>query len=153
MKQKTTFKSLRLLQILVFGVLPVICCIISALVAPWVFKMNFETGTYDIEQITLSSDLDIDQLADAKVVFKPSDTIFCTVKTNGSEGIIGMHWFLGDELISEVIGKTQNNIISSYIKGNSPGGLQEGKYHVEIFTIKGQPIRNISFEVISDSSP
>jgi hypothetical protein len=112
------------------------------------FKINIENGNYDIEQVILSSDLKDNQPVDIKTIFKPSDTIICTVKTTGVDGVIGMRWFFGDQIIYETIGRTQNNVISSYIRSNSSLILSEGKYRVEIFLIK-EPIEVVYFEITS----
>jgi hypothetical protein len=96
--------------------------------------------------VVLSGDLKDNEPVDIKDVFMPSDTIICTVKTSGADGIIGMRWFYGDRVIYETTGKTQKNTISTYIKSNSSAILQEGQYRVEIFMVK-EPLETVNFEV------
>jgi len=122
-----------------------VCYLILVAVSP---SVSIIQGAYDIESVTLSSDLKDNQPLDIKDVFRPSDTIICTVKTTGIEGVIGMRWFFGDKMVYEVKGRTQNNTISSYIKSNSSSILLEGPYRVEIFvTNKPEPLETLHFEV------
>jgi hypothetical protein len=135
----------------IVSVITAVCFVAVALVFLAVKNIRIETGGYSIEQVIVSNDLEDTQPAVDGIVFQPSDTIFCKVKTLGVDGIIGMRWFLGDEMISESIGKTESNSITSYIKGDSPKGLPEGSYHVEVFIIENQPITTIYFEVKNHS--
>jgi hypothetical protein len=146
MTEKQLTKFPRWLIILISGLLTAICCLIMALVLNSVFKINVDGGNYDIEQVILSADLKDNRPVDVKNVFKPSDTIICTVKTTGVDGIVGMRWFFGEQVIYQTTGKTQNNIISSYIRSDSSSVLTEGKYRVEIFMAK-DPIQIVYFEI------
>jgi hypothetical protein len=110
------------------------------------------SGGYNIEYVIVSNDIGNDQPAYDDLVFHRTDTIFCTVNTTGIDGIVGVRWFFGTDIISETIGRTQNNILSSYIKAESAEGLPEGSYHVEVFVIEDQPVKTIFFTVTSDSS-
>jgi len=133
------------------SVITAVCFVAVALVFLAATNIRIETGSYSIEQVVVSNDLEDMQPAVDGIVFQPSDTIYCKVRTLGVDGIIGMRWFLGDEMVSESIGKTQSNSITSYIKGDSPKGLPEGSYHVEVFIIENRPIETINFEVKNDS--
>jgi len=111
--------------------------------------IRFESGGYSIEQVILSNDLEHTQPVADGITFQPADTIYCTVRTEGVDGIVGMRWFHGNEMVSESIGKTKNNLLTSYIKSDSADGLPEGSYHVEVFIIENKPIQKIYFEVKS----
>ena len=121
------------------------CLVIACAMLP-VFKVSSQHGTYDIKEVIVSSGLKDNEPVNVKSTFKPSDTIICTVKTTGVDGIIGMRWLLDDNVIYEVTGETQNNTISSYIKSSSSAILSEGKYRVEIFMVK-EPIETAYFEI------
>ncbi|MEO7841027.1 MAG: hypothetical protein ABIU06_16930 [Anaerolineales bacterium] len=124
------------LSCLIVGVVVVVCFGTIVLIYFAVTNIRVETGGYSIEQVVVSNDPDDTQPSVDGIVFQTSDTVFCTVKTLGVDGIIGVRWFLGDEMISESIGKTESNSITSYIKGDSPKGLPDGSYHVEVFIIE-----------------
>lgn len=124
-----------------------LCCIAAFILVPMVFKVNVSGGGYSIESVTLSTDLENGQPVGVTTVFKPSDTIICTVKTTGiKDGIIGMRWYLGDQKIYETTGKTQDNVISTYIQSNKNAILPEGKYRVEIFMTE-EALETVYFEV------
>jgi hypothetical protein len=71
-----------------------ICCIIVALVLPSIFKVKMKSGGYSVDKVILSSNLQDNQPVDIRNEFKPSDTIICTVKTTGVDGVITMRWYL-----------------------------------------------------------
>ena len=124
-----------------------ICCVVLSVVIRPFFNVNLKSGGYSIESVTLSSDFQNYQPVDIKDVFNPSEAIICTVKTSGIEdGIIGMRWYLGENLIYEYTEKTKNNLISTYIESNSSAVLPEGKYRVEIFMVE-EAIETVYFEV------
>ena len=124
-----------------------LCCIAAFIFVPMVFKVNVSGGGYSIESVTLSTDLENGQPVGVTTVFKPSDTIICTVKTTGiKDGIIGMRWYLDDQKIYETAGKTQDNVISTYIQSNKNAILPEGKYRVEIFMVE-EALETVYFEV------
>lgn len=124
-----------------------ICCVVLAFVIKPFFNLNLKSGGYSIESVTLSSDFQDYQPVDIKNVFNPSEAIICTVKTTGIEdGIIGMRWYLGENLIYEYTGKTENNSISTYIESNNSAVLPEGKYRVEIFMVE-EALETVYFEV------
>ncbi|MBX3038708.1 MAG: hypothetical protein KF758_17485 [Anaerolineales bacterium] len=124
-----------------------ICCVSVFIVVPMIFKVNVSGGGYSIESVTLSTGLENGQPVGITDVFKPSDTINCTVKTTGvKDGIIGMRWYFGDELIYDRAAKTQDNIVSMYIRSNKNAILPEGKYRVEIY-MAGEALETVYFEV------
>ena len=124
-----------------------ICCVVLAVVIKPFFNVNVKSGGYSIESVTLSSDFQDYQPVDVKDVFNPSEAIICTVKTIGIEdGIIGMRWYLGENLIYEHAEKTKNNSISTYIESNKSAVLPEGKYRVEIFMVE-EALETVYFEV------
>jgi hypothetical protein len=125
-----------------------LCCIAAVLiVVPTVFQVNVSGGGYSIESVTLSTGLENGQPVGIKDVFMPSDTINCTVKTSGiKDGIIGMRWYLGDNVIYDFTGKTKDNIIGTYLRSTKSTVIPEGKYRVEIFTTE-KPLQIVNFEV------
>jgi hypothetical protein len=125
------------------------CCIAiiaAVLLLPSIFKVNMESGGYSIDEVILSSDLEDGQPVDIQNEFKPSDAIICTVKTIGVDGIITMKWYLGENLIYEFTGKTQNNRLSTYIESNSSSVIPEGEYHVDIL-ILSDVLETVNFSV------
>ena len=124
-----------------------ICCIAAFIVVPMIFKVNVSGGGYSIESVTLSTGLENGQPVGVTDVFKPSDTINCTVKTTGiKDGIIGMRWYFGDKQLYDVPAKTQDNVISTYIRSNKNVILPEGKYRVEIY-MANDALETVNFEV------
>lgn len=118
-------------------------CIILAIFS---IKVN-SLGYYAVEDVILSGGLEDNQPVDIRNVFKPSDTIICTVKTTGIDGItIGMQWYLGDKLIYEQSGKTENNTLSIAIWSNKDITLPEGKYHVDV-SFHNEVLGTVYFEV------
>ena len=144
--EKKPSKFPRWLFIAIPIVLIGLCCIILVVVVIPIFKVNFVSGSYSIESVTLSRDLKDNQPVDIKDVFMPSDTIICTVKTSGVDGIIGMKWYLGDNEVYKATAKTENNTISTYIQSTKLDVLPEGKYRVEIFLVE-EPVETVHFEV------
>lgn len=138
---------------LIVSVFVVLCSGLIGLVFFAVTNLRIESGGYTVDQVILSNNLGDMQPEVDPIVFQPSDTIYCRVKTVGVDGIVGMRWFLGDEMVSESIGRTESNSITSYIKGESPKGLPEGSYRVEVFVVEDQPIETIYFEVKNVSIP
>lgn len=145
--EKKSSKFPRWLFVVIPGALIGLCCIIAFAVVPSVFKVNVDSGNYSIESVTLSSGFKDNQPVGVKDVFMPSDPIICTVKTSGVDGIIGMRWYLGDNKIYEHIGKTKDNIISTYIESNKSSVLPEGIYRVEIFLVEDTIEKVVNFEV------
>jgi hypothetical protein len=128
-----------------------ICCVVLAIVARPFFSLDIQTGGYSIESATLSTGIEDGQPVGIKEVFLPSEKIICTVRTSGADGgIIGMRWYLNDEVIYVQTGKTVNNTIETFIQGDGSTDLPEGKYRVEIF-ITGEPLETIYFEVQSET--
>jgi hypothetical protein len=124
-----------------------ICCIAAFIIVPMVLKVNVSGGGYSIESVTLSTGLENGQPVGVTDVFKPSDTIHCIVKTTGiKDGIVGMRWYFGDKKIYEVAGKTQDNVISTYVRSNKNAILPEGKYRVEIYMTR-EAVETVYFEV------
>jgi hypothetical protein len=141
------------LSCLIVSAFVAVCFVLIGLAFLAATNIGIKTGGYSIDQVIVSNNLTDKRPAVYPVVFHPSDTVFCTVRTTGVDGIVGMRWFYGDEVISQAIVKTKNNSISSYIKQSSPGGLPEGSYHVEIFIVEDQPIKTIYFEVKNQPVP
>ena len=124
-----------------------ICCVAAFIIVPTIFKVNVSGGGYSIESVTLSTGLENGQPVGVTDVYKPSDTINCTVKTMGiKDGIIGMRWYFGDKQLYDVPAKTQDNIVSTYIRSNKNAILPEGKYRVEIY-MTGEALETVYFEV------
>ncbi len=133
-----------------FIVIPIVligvgCFILAVVLKPFI-KFNHESGPYSIKSVTLSSGYEDYQPINIKDVFTPSDPIICTVKTTGVDGIIGMRWYLGDNVIYEATGKTKNNTISTYLQSTKSTVIPEGKYRVEIFLIN-ETLKTAYFEV------
>jgi hypothetical protein len=124
-----------------------VCCVVLAVVVKPFFNLNVQSGGYSIESVTLSTGLEDGQPIGIKDIFLPSDKIICTVKTSGVDGgIIGMRWYLNDEMIYEQAGKTVNNTIGTFIQGDGSKLLPQGKYRVEIF-ITEEALETVYFEV------
>lgn len=146
-QEKKSSKYPRWLLVVIPVFLIGVCCIVSAvIVVPLVFKFDVDSGGYSIESVTLSSDLKDNQPIDVKDVFMPHEPIVCTVKTSGVDGIIGMRWYFGDNLIYEHTNKTKNNTISTYIQSSKSSILSEGKYRVEIYIVE-DPLETVNLEV------
>lgn len=111
------------------------------------FYMTGE-GFYSIDQVTLTNGLNENgQPIGSKNMFRPSEPIISWVSTKGADGIIGMRWFYEEQMIFEHFGKTQNNMISTYIQSNDQIKLEEGDYRVEIHTTGGTPHETLYFTV------
>jgi hypothetical protein len=123
-------------------------CIVGliGLSALGIVSLNAGGGSFNIEDVVLSSDFQNGKPVDVKSVFKPSDTIYCTVMTSGVDGPFMMRWFYGDTLIFEQAVRTQNNVAGTYIQSNRNAILAEGKYHVDI-AVNTEPIETVEFEV------
>jgi hypothetical protein len=144
-KKAVTFP--RWLLILISIVFVVACFAIVLIGLSSIFKVNGENGNYSVGQVILSSGLKDNQPVDIKNVFKPSDTIICTVKTTGVDGgIIGMRWFFGDKMIHETTNKAQNSVIYNSIRSSSSAILSEGKYHIDILIVD-HVIKTVMFEI------
>src|SRR5688572_5258133 len=98
-EESSSRKSLRWL---LFAI-PIVLIVCFGIAIVGKFSFNFSTGGYSVEEVIMSSGLSENQEPlDIKDVFKPSDTIICTVKTSGIDGgIIGMKWYFGDSLFYE----------------------------------------------------
>lgn len=145
-KGKNTKFSLWVI-IFVCCALVVISIWVIVLHLPPIFSITTDQGGFDIDQVTLSSNMQGNQPTEIKDVFKPSDTIFCTVKTTGTDGgVVGMRWFYGNKKIYETTIKAQNYVVYSAIRSNSSIVLAEGKYHVDI-VIVDEVIKTVDFEV------
>jgi hypothetical protein len=111
------------------------------------FRPFLNVGTYNIEDVVLSSNLKDGKPIDVRTVFKPSDAIICTVTTSGMDGgIVGMRWYAGDTMIYEMNVKTQNHTAGTYIQSNKDSILREGSYHVDIL-VANSVIETVNFEV------
>ncbi len=111
-----------------------------------VFNFGFYSGTYTYDKAVMSAGLKNGQPVDFRNKFRPSDTIICTVKTTGLDGIIGMKWYFGEFLLHEKLGKTIDNTISTAIQSNKATILPEGKYHVDIYMGEDK-IDTVYFEI------
>ncbi|MBW7943336.1 MAG: hypothetical protein H3C64_13355 [Candidatus Kuenenia stuttgartiensis] len=114
---------------------------------PYDFYIEGE-GFYSIDQVILTNALDNNgQPMSSKNVFRPSEPIISWVSTKGADGIIGMRWFYGEQMIFEHFGKTQDNLIYTYIQSSDAVKLEEGDYRVEIHTTGGTPHETLYFTV------
>jgi hypothetical protein len=130
-----------------------VCTALIGIVIFAVTHIRIESGSYSIDQVMISTTLTEKQPVKHRDAFQPLDTIYCIVRTRGVDGPVGMRWFFEDEMISEGIGSTNGNIISSYIKDGSANGLPIGNYHVEIFIVEGHPLESVYFEIKPQSNP
>jgi hypothetical protein len=125
-----------------------ICCVIGAIMVLG-FSCRLEPVAYSIDQVILTSELDDKGYpVGSKSVFRPSERIICVVTTTGTDGgIVGMRWYYQDKLIFEQFGKTQNNMIGTYIQSNRSVVLEEGYYRVDILITGETPLKTVNFTV------
>lgn len=145
---QTRFPKWLIVAVVLLGLATV--CFIGVIVALW-NSLTFEKGGYSIERVVLTDQFDETGNPIGNLdVFRPSQRINCVVDTTGVEGIIGMRWYHGDELLFEHFGKTQNNRISTYIESNDKNFavLPDGDYRVDIHIVTdGEPLRTVKFAV------
>jgi hypothetical protein len=87
-------------------------------------------------------------IASITTLFKPSETIYVSVQTNGeAPGSIGVKWMYQGRVVDEPVKQVDyDGPASTEFHMQNSGGFPEGDYSVEIF-INGQPVGTRSFKV------
>ena len=106
-----------------------------------------------VSHVELGKNVDADKrVTDQSHEFKPEDTIYATVLTNGAapNAEIKARWVTAD---GQVVQETTQNIVPTGTDAtefhiSKPDGWPAGKYKVEIF-LNGQPAGTEEFEVKS----
>ena len=106
-----------------------------------------------VSHVELGKNVDADKrVTDQSHEFKPEDTIYATVLTNGAapNAEIKARWITED---GQVVEETTQSIVpkgtdATEFHVSKPGGWPAGKYKVEIF-LNGQPAGTEEFEVKS----
>ncbi len=115
---------------------------------PSVLSVNASHGEYRVESVTLSSTATGEPVPGDVPQFHPFDTVYCTVRTTGVDGIIGMRWILGNRVLYETAARTSHNLIQTYMAGSPSNPIEPGNYRVEVFLVK-DPVAVAYFLVVS----
>lgn len=123
--------------LIVVGALLAAGCVAMVFMLASTVRLGVSKGSYRIDQAVLSKKIDGHRPAEIASTFDPIGTIYCTVTTTGGDGgIVGMRWLHGDQVVSDVQGKTVDNTIITYIQGTPSKPLDGGEYRVEVYILK-----------------
>jgi hypothetical protein len=112
---------------------------------------SYTTDNVQVAQVELGRNVDADKrVTDKTESFKPNDTIYASVVTNGaaSGAELKVRWTFEDGQVvhesTEMISPTGNAATAFHI--SKPEGFPPGKYTVEVF-VNGAPTRTQTFVV------